>query len=523
MEHKRIRLKRDATETSSRKVRSMILKVLRTVLCCAASMGLLACGVLPAARDRPAQSSAPADPSTALALVVATSTPPGEHSGFRLMPLGVYSLDARLQLAKRAERSLVVQHYQLENDATGRLSWSGALIEAAERGVKVRIHRRRPLHSKEPATVTGPSRSCPTSRCASSTPSAAPETAFFHASSRRPIATSCASTAACTTSSSRRRRGRRRGRAQHCRRSSSSVKCRTSSILDSLVVGKVVPQLEAIFDALLECPAGLAHRRTSSQGEGRKMRMAMLKWQARPPKIDLPPADFLGYGSVSEELDDGRLGLLWGEARAIADPPTKPVAMTDAEAYSTSVTMNVWSMLMHAKVDVEMTSPYLVPGERGMAAFADLSRRKVKLTLLTNSFAANDEPLAAHRVPAATASTASPGRSGPVPDQPQGEPSSNERFGMFGNSVGRLHAKTAVVDSPRHLFIGSMNLDPRVCNAEHRDGHRHRQPRTRTRVYGAGSSGSASCKARTDYVFRENPKRCRMADERRQQGGRADV
>ena len=110
----------------------MILKVLRTVLCCAASMGLLACGVLPAARDRPAQSSAPADPSTALALVVAASTPPGEHSGFRLMPLGVYSLDARLQLAKRAERSLVVQYYQLENDPTGRLL-VGALIEANHR------------------------------------------------------------------------------------------------------------------------------------------------------------------------------------------------------------------------------------------------------------------------------------------------------------------------------------------------------------------------------------------------------
>ena len=34
------------------------------------------------------------------------------------------------------------------------------------------------------------------------------------------------------------------------------------------------------------------------------------------------------------------------------------------------------------------------------------------------------------------------------------------RLGMFGSSLGRLHAKTAVMDR-KLVFIGSMNLDPR--------------------------------------------------------------
>jgi putative cardiolipin synthase len=39
----------------------------------------------------------------------------------------------------------------------------------------------------------------------------------------------------------------------------------------------------------------------------------------------------------------------------------------------------------------------------------------------------------------------------------------NERLRLPGASLGRLHAKTAVID--RHLvFIGSMNLDPRSAN-----------------------------------------------------------
>ena len=114
---------------------------------------------------------------------------------------------------------------------------------------------------------------------------------------------------------------------------------------------------------------------------------------APAPKIELPPADILGYGPIAEELDAGRMGLLWGEAVAIADPPTKPTTMTADEALSTSVTMKVWGLLLDAQTEVDITSPYLVPGEKGMAAFEDLARRKVKLTLLTNSLAANDEPL----------------------------------------------------------------------------------------------------------------------------------
>ena len=34
---------------------------------------------------------------------------------------------------------------------------------------------------------------------------------------------------------------------------------------------------------------------------------------------------------------------------------------------------------------------------------------------------------------------------------------------MFGTSLGRLHAKTAVIDK-KIIFIGSMNLDPRSAS-----------------------------------------------------------
>ena len=109
-----------------------------------------------------------------------------------------------------------------------------------------------------------------------------------------------------------------------------------------------------------------------------------------------------------------------------------------------------------------MTSPYLVPGERGMEAIEELRGRDVKLTLLTNSLAANDEPLvhggyARYREKLLKAGVdlyeLSPART-----------TSNKRLGMFGNSLGRLHAKTAVIDK-KTLLLGSVNLDPRSATS----------------------------------------------------------
>ena len=85
--------------------------LLRIALASFLIAALGACGSLPPARERPAEFAASADPSTKLAKIAAASTPPEEHSGFRLMPLGVYSLDARIQLAQRAQQSLVCLLY----------------------------------------------------------------------------------------------------------------------------------------------------------------------------------------------------------------------------------------------------------------------------------------------------------------------------------------------------------------------------------------------------------------------------
>jgi putative cardiolipin synthase len=236
--------------------------------------------------------------------------------------------------------------------------------------------------------------------------------------------------------------------------------------MDAMFMGKIVAQLEGIFDdywnseevyPIASIVAPHTGHVAMQQEFDEHVNMA-----APPPKIVLPPTDVLGYGPIGEELDAGRIGMIWGQANAVADPPAKLRSMTAAEAYATSVNARVWAQLMEAGSDVYMTSPYLVPGERGMEAIEELRSRDVKVTLLTNSLAANDEPLvhggyARYRerllVSGVDLYELSPART-----------TKNKRLGTFGTSLGRLHAKTAVIDRKK-VLLGSVNLDPRSATS----------------------------------------------------------
>lgn len=111
-----------------------------------------------------------------------------------------------------------------------------------------------------------------------------------------------------------------------------------------------------------------------------------------------------------------------------------------------------------ARSVVTLVSPYLIPGDSGLEVMREIRERGVEVTLITNSLASTDEPLVhtAYRryrtrmlrlgVELYELSSARTRRS--------------IRLGLFGSSVGRLHAKAAVIDRSI-LFVGSMNFDAR--------------------------------------------------------------
>jgi len=105
-----------------------------------------------------------------------------------------------------------------------------------------------------------------------------------------------------------------------------------------------------------------------------------------------PDNDPLGHGPIGEGFDRGRLSLVWGPALMLVDPPDKLDKDAD-RAWSDSLAFQALMKIRTARQEVTITSPYLIPGPLGIAAFEALGQRQVKMTVLTNSLAATDEPL----------------------------------------------------------------------------------------------------------------------------------
>ena len=394
--------------------------------------------------------------------MVEVSTPSPELSGFRLMPLAAYSLDARIELTRRAKYSLDIQYYLIQNDRTGRLLLRN-VRDAARRGVRVR------LLVDDLYTFGG-------------------DQMFIGLAAFPNVEVRLFNPFCCgrdgllskyTTSLFDFRRLNHRMHNKLFIADSAMVIAGGRNIadeyfarsmsgnfvdMDAFIVGAVVPKLGGIFDAYWNSAHAYPVAQVIATDRNREQLQQdfnkLVDEGDQMMAVKMPATDILGYGPITDDLEAGKLGLEWGIANAFADSPDKVTAMTREAARSMSVTMNVFDLVKVAQSEVMLCSPYFVPGEMGVQGFTELRKRDVKVTILTNSLASNDEPLvhigyARYRPELLRAGV----------DLYELSPTrvlQNKRLDLAipGASLGRLHAKTAVIDGSI-AFIGSMNLDPR--------------------------------------------------------------
>ena len=477
--------------------------------CVLATCLLAACGTLPAHVDAVRSfARVPADDGP-LVRIARNSTPSADDSGVRLMPLGSYSLDTRIQLARRASDSIDLQYYVFESDRTGR-SLMLALRDAALRGVRVRLlvddlytTHSDPLLRGLAAYPNVEVRLFNPFCCARSgnfvlryLGSAFDFGRLNHRMHNKLFVVDGVMAVA----------GGRNITDEYFLRAADS----NFVDVDAFLMGAVVRDLEAIFDRYWNSEIvypieaiGMVGAAGSKDAERRSAFDRTMASLPSSPPLDPPPYDVLGYGPISEDLDAGRVGLIWGRARAFADPPEKLFLMTAQIAYEMSVTSDVFMRVLTASRELVLMSPYLIPGERGMALFRHLKDAGVKVTVITNSLAATDVPLvyagyARYREAMLEAGVdlyeLSPTRT-----------QNSKGLGMFGPSLGRLHAKTVVIDR-RVVFIGSMNLDPRSATSTPSSASSSRARRSPRRCF--ASSTSASSTAPTEFAAMRRPARC---------------
>jgi putative cardiolipin synthase len=159
------------------------------------------------------------------------------------------------------------------------------------------------------------------------------------------------------------------------------------------------------------------------------------------------------------------------------------------------VRLNVLEHIRDARSEVVLVSPYLIPGRRGMYLLRAVRARNVSVSVLTNSLASTDQPLAhigyrRYRRELLTLGAElfelSPVKAG----------RESQRL-MFGASVGGLHTKAVIFDR-EELFIGSMNFDPRSNHYNSEVGLLIRRSLVRAQVEEPGrvTAGEAKRRAR---------------------------
>jgi len=413
-------------------------------------------------REAIASEAIEASDKTTLGRIAKESLPEAGLSGFRLMPLGTFSLDTRIQLARRAEASLDLQYYHIANDETGRYVLR-ALRDAALRGVRVRLliddlytggndllFLGLAAYKNVQVRVFNPF-CCLRDR---------DQTARFlfsindwsRVNHRMHNKLFVADGAMAIVG------GRNIANEYYLRGASENF-----IDVDAFVVGAVVPTMQGLFDRYWNGLAIYPLESVAKTTMTAEMLRAKFDVDTGPKTTPLPPPlpsnDILGYPPIADDLDGGRLGLNWGSAYVFADHPDKPFEdNADGDLLETSVTYNVLEAVAKAEKEVVASSPYFVPGVRGMAFLQRLRDRGVKVTVMTNSLASTDEPVVHTGYSRYREALLHMGVD--LYELSSARLKGNERPFLFGSSLGRLHAKLFVIDR-KTSFVGSMNLDPR--------------------------------------------------------------
>lgn len=146
----------------------------------------------------------------------------------------------------------------------------------------------------------------------------------------------------------------------------------------------------------------------------------------------------------------------YADMKVIYDHPEKVIAsFSDTEG---NITKDIAHLMNSAQKELVISSPYFIPGKFGLELFKDLRDRGVEIIVLTNSFAAND--VAAVHAGYSNYRKQLLAMGVKLYELKPLNNEGDQGFELLGSKRASLHAKAFVVDQ-KTTFVGSFNLDPR--------------------------------------------------------------
>ncbi len=416
----------------------------RAPLLAAALLLMAGCASLPRHVQK-LPSEALANPeTTSLGRIIAAEEGGKNLSGIRLLTSGDEALADLIALADHAERTLDIQYYIIHQDDSARILLHHLRL-AADRGVRVRVlvddlntsgEDRRFMHLSEHANVeVRVFNPFPGGRSAIWTRLLASLGDIRRINHRMHNKLFVADNALAITG------GRNIGDQYFTRDPQNNF-----IDLDVVAAGAIVPELSASFDAFWN--SRFAYPIAS----------VAAPVHAEPAAPAPPDNDSTASTNWLEgELESGMVALTWVPATVLADRPAK-IASDTSPGEEETIANNIAALMRSAKQELIVISPYFVPGQDGVALFAQLVGEGVHIRILTNSLASTDSPLVHNGYSRYRVALLRLGIELSEVRPKLGQ--KRVRFHPFRGSNASLHAKALVIDQ-RTVFIGSMNMDAR--------------------------------------------------------------
>lgn len=374
-------------------------------------------------------------------------------SGFRLIPDGFQALALRLALIERAQSQIDAQYYEIEDDFSGHI-FIEALLHAANRGVTVRLLMDDFLTAGHDAEIA-----------------ALQAHENFNLKIYNPFKRNLSRALESILSFSRINRrmhnksltidnqlsiigGRNIGNG-YFNVSSTANFCD----LDLLCIGPVVGEISTMFKQYWESPAAVPLQVAMHRFQDYRTSLSrLLDRIARKPQRSTAL-------KLDEDLKRQAKKLLRGDLDAFTWAPYQLAFDLPEKTHSREKPALVRQLMVEAFRDVHdeviLVSPYFVPRRSGVNRFKNLRDRGIRVAVITNSLASNNQ-IYAH------------GGYAPVrkPLLKQGVELYELRADAetsVASSLGKrsdgatLHTKAFVIDRKK-LFVGSFNFDPRSAN-----------------------------------------------------------
>ena len=229
------------------------------------------------------------------------------------------------------------------------------------------------------------------------------------------------------------------------------------SDVDILAIGPVVQETSAEFDRYWASASAYPLDRIlppANDAQIAQVRTAASKVVGNPAAVAYLTA--IRTSPFLRDLVAHKLPLEWAKTRLISDDPAKGLGRVRREDLLVETMKKVVGMPVR---QIDIVSPYFVPGPDATRIFRGWAQRGVKMRVLTNSLEATDVS-AVHAGYAKKRRTLLHAGVTLYELRKRGVLAPGSGGGPFGSSAASLHAKTFAVDDSR-VFVGSFNFDPR--------------------------------------------------------------